>query len=276
MTGALPEQAAQGTGNNAPPGPAARRRRLGANLRRLREARSLRLQDVAARLDLAANTLSRIETGKAPTRTSYLIAMLDLYGVVNPGQRKLLTDLARDGQGTSWWAAYDDLLPAGAGHYLDLEAAAAQVRAFAAQAVPGLLQTADYAAAAIPATVPSLTASGVRQLVALQLRRQEMTRNSKQRLLAILDESALLRSIGTARTIVGQLRHLLAATADPAEPDIACCVGPGGQVITRCGDVRAVQSTFTLLARAAMSPADSTHLIQNTATRWERQATYEH
>ena len=38
--------------------------------RRLREARLLRLEDVAARLGVAPSTLSRIETGLAPARTS--------------------------------------------------------------------------------------------------------------------------------------------------------------------------------------------------------------
>src|SRR5579872_613976 len=62
-------------------GPTVRRRRLGTELRRLREAHSLKLEEVADKLGLAASTLSRIETGKAPTRTAYLSAMLDLYGV---------------------------------------------------------------------------------------------------------------------------------------------------------------------------------------------------
>ena len=51
-------------------GPVMPRRRLGAELRRLREARFFRLEDVASVLDVAPSTLSRIETGKAPARTS--------------------------------------------------------------------------------------------------------------------------------------------------------------------------------------------------------------
>jgi hypothetical protein len=51
--------------------PVLRRHQLGRDLRQLREARSLRLEDVAAHADVAPSTLSRIQTGKAPTRTSY-------------------------------------------------------------------------------------------------------------------------------------------------------------------------------------------------------------
>jgi transcriptional regulator with XRE-family HTH domain len=71
------------------------RRRLGNELRQLREARSLRLEDVVVRLGVQPSTLSRIETGQAPTRTSYLAVLLDLYGVDDPDKRRLLADHAR-------------------------------------------------------------------------------------------------------------------------------------------------------------------------------------
>src|ERR1700733_663826 len=80
-----------------PLGPTVRRRRLGAELRRLREAHSLKLEEVAEQLGLAPSTLSRIETGKAPTKSAYLTAMLGMYGVDDPGARKVLVDMAREG-----------------------------------------------------------------------------------------------------------------------------------------------------------------------------------
>ena len=52
-----------------PDGPTVRRRRLGAELRRLREDHGMKLDEVATRLGLVASTLSSIETGKAPIRT---------------------------------------------------------------------------------------------------------------------------------------------------------------------------------------------------------------
>lgn len=128
--------------------PTVRRRRLGSELRRLRESRSLRLEDVAARLDVAPSTVCRIEIGKAPTRTSYLAIMLDMYGVDDPDERRLMEDMAMDGQRREWWADCSDLLPAGVGSFLGLESAASEVRVFAADVVPGLVQARGYAAAA--------------------------------------------------------------------------------------------------------------------------------
>src|ERR1700683_2094105 len=78
-------------------GPTVRRRRLGSELRRLREAQSIKLEEVAEKLGLAPSTLSRIETGKAPTRSAYLNSMLELYGVDDPGQRQVLLEMAREG-----------------------------------------------------------------------------------------------------------------------------------------------------------------------------------
>src|SRR5580658_5248810 len=143
-------------------GPSFLRRRLGRELRQLREARSLRLEDVAAHLGVAAGTLSRIETGKAPTRTSYLKILLDLYGADDPDQRRQLTEIAREGQRKNWWSDYEDLITAETGRYLGLEIAADQVRSWSMLAVPGLLQTADYAEAVARATRPDLTASQAR------------------------------------------------------------------------------------------------------------------
>lgn len=116
-----------------PIGPGNARHRLGRELRELRKARSMRLEDAAARLEVAPSTLSRIETGKAPTRVSYLAVLLDLYGADDTARCRRLADLAREGRYQDWWADYDGLLPGGAGHYLGPETAASHVSCFAAR-----------------------------------------------------------------------------------------------------------------------------------------------
>ena len=66
-------------------------------------------------LGVAPSTLSRIETGKAPTKLAYLSQLLELYQVTDAGQRQILVDMAREGHRKGWWAAYDDVLPSGLG-----------------------------------------------------------------------------------------------------------------------------------------------------------------
>lgn len=158
------------------------RHRLGVKLRELREARSLRLEDVAANLGVVPSTLSRIETGKAPTRRVYLASMLAMYGVDDPDQTRLLASLARDGGREEWWAVYADLLPDGVGRYMGIEAAASLVRSYATQIVPALLQTRDYASAACRAARPGLTADQARALGTVTMRRREIVRDNLARL----------------------------------------------------------------------------------------------
>src|ERR1700684_1471446 len=118
----------EGGGSAMTTGPTVRRRRLGTELRKLRESNGYKLEEVSGQLGVAASTLSRIETGKAPTKAAYLNQMLEMYGVVEPAQRQVLVDMAREGHRKGWWAAYEDVLPSGFDIYVGLEAEAAAVR----------------------------------------------------------------------------------------------------------------------------------------------------
>jgi transcriptional regulator with XRE-family HTH domain len=279
-------------------GPTIRRRRLGTGLRRLREARSLKLDEVAEHLGVAPSTLSRIETGKAPTRTSYLSVMLDLYGVQDADQRRMLLDLAREGQRKGWWTSADDLLPAGAGTYLGLEAEAGQVLAFNAQVLHGLVQTPGYTRALIGAARPDLRAADAGRLADVQLRRQQVREAAGLRLHLVLDESVLHRVLGSRLVMAGQLASLTAAADDgwltvqvlplagvrtvltpsfgilrfteAADPDVACAPGLPGQVLLeyRAPHVHALTETFAALASAANGPAESLTLIRDLAGQY--------
>jgi transcriptional regulator with XRE-family HTH domain len=278
-------------------GPVMRRRRLGADLRQLRVANALRLEEVADHLGVAPSTLSRIETGKAPTRTSYLMFMLDLYGVDDPARRRMFMDMAREGQRKGWWIAYDDVLPAGAGSYLGLEAEASALMIFQALAVPGLVRTAEYARALIVARRPWLPDDDVERLVTLEMRRQDVARGDRPiPLRLILDEAVLLRSIGSPDVMRAQLARLIEAGSEPtvtiqvltlagppsrvaassfgilsfAEPGdtgVACAEGMRGQVQLeqRTADVQAMRVTFEALSKLALSPAESAGLIRHVA-----------
>ena len=282
-----------------PIGPTIRRHRLGAELKRLREARSLRLEDVAPSLGVAPSTLSRIENGKAPARTSYVRILLGLYRVDDPEHRRLLADLAREGQRKGWWAGYEDLLPAGAAEYLGLEAAASQVCEFAVQAVPGLLQTADYAAAAWRASQPGTSADQLARLAEFTLRRQQFAREGGTGLHVVIDEAALIRPVGSIQIMAGQMDHLAAAArsvtvqvvalteplprlslpftvlrfADPADADAAYMSNASGhvEITMREAEVRALRRTFAALSKAAMSAEESASLFRCLAVRHARQ-----
>src|ERR1700704_5090229 len=161
-----------------PIGPTVRRRRLGSELRRLREAHSFKLEEAADKLGLAASTLSRIETGKAPTRTVYLATMFEMYGVEDPGQRQVLTEMAREGHRKGWWAVYDDVLPTGFDVYVGLEAEASALRVFEDQVVHGLLQTESYARTVMNSIRRSQDPGQIDRAVELRMARQRVLAGS--------------------------------------------------------------------------------------------------
>jgi transcriptional regulator with XRE-family HTH domain len=268
------------------PGREIARQRLGAVLRDLRENSGVLLEDAAAKLGVAPSTLSRVETGKSPTRTAYLSLLLDYYQVTEPGQRRELADLARQGQRDGWWTDAADLLQHGEGRYLGLEEAAVRVRVLATRLIPGLLQEPSYAAAAIRAVRPGLNAADVGVLAALAARRRELLGRDGFWLHAIIDQATLIRPPATASAMAAQLKHLtglaasenitlqvlplttpwpvaatpfaLLAFADPGDPETACTLSHAGQhhLTTSRRHTRELASAFTKASRAAL-PADA-------------------
>jgi transcriptional regulator with XRE-family HTH domain len=198
-------------------GPTVRRRRLGTELRKLRESGGYKLDEVAALLGVAPSTLSRIETGKAPTKSVYLNQLLEMYGVTDAGQRQILVDMAREGHRKGWWAAYDDVLPSGLDVYVGLEAEASALRSYEISVVHGLLQTPDYARAVLTATTPGYTASQIDRLVDLRMERQgRLDEEPPPDLWVIHDEAVIRRTAGGAAVMRRQLARLLAAADRPS------------------------------------------------------------
>src|ERR1700691_758017 len=181
----------EGGGSSMTTGPTVRRRRLGTELRKLRESNNFKLEEVAAQLGVAPSTLSRIETGKAPTKSAYLHQMLEMYGVTDPGQRQVLIDMAREGHRKGWWADYDDVLPSGLDIFVGLEAETAAERVYEISVVPGLLQTPDYARAVLREMFPRHATEQIERLVDLRIEQQRRLDDAPPReLWAILDEAA--------------------------------------------------------------------------------------
>jgi hypothetical protein len=246
---------------------------------------------------VAPSTVSRVETGQAPTRIGYLTVMLDRYWVDDADQRRRLADLARQGQRQGWWTEYRDVLPAGAGTFLGLEDAADRVQAFSVLAIPALLATSAYTAAACQATWPGLPKTHLRQLVAVQQRRRHLLEREDVRVHAVMDEAALRRSICPANVMTAQLEHLVTVAANPAVtvqvatlaarrpvlspsftllgfPDeedgtAACYRTATGQLIVteHHADAGALQNAFSALAEAALAPAESVQLIKDIIRR---------
>lgn len=189
--------------------PTVRRRRLGIELRRLREAADMTIDDVAKHLECSSSKVSRIETGKGMLRLRDVRDMLDLYGLTDDDQREFLLTLAREGQQKGWWTKYEP--PAGLDIYIGLEAAAASFRHYHNQLIHGLLQTEDYARAVLRAVRLADPPEDIERLVELRMRRQSIIQRVLQPLdlWAVVDEAVLRRPIGGKAVMRAQLKQLI-------------------------------------------------------------------
>jgi transcriptional regulator with XRE-family HTH domain len=282
-----------------PEGSTVRRRRLGSELRWLRESQSIKLEVAADRLGIAPSRLSRIETGKGPTRTAYLNTLLDLYGVDDAAQRQALLDMARAGRRKGRWPIWDGVLPSGSGIYVGLEAEAASRCSYPSQVVDGLLQTEDYARAVLTAVCRRHTAEEIERLVELRMQRQDVLhRPGPLELWLILDEAVLWQMAGPSPLGYQQLEHLYEASQwpnvtlqilrfgsgmhpalggsfsligfpDRRGPDVVCTEDVTGQgyIEERDREVRAWAEAFDLLRASALPPAESKLLVRSISQR---------
>ena len=195
--------------------PTGRRRRLGAELRRLREEAGLTIDRVAEVLECSPSKVSRVETGQVSATPRDVRDMLGLYRVDNE-RLEAMVQVAREARQRGWWQKFVDV-PDGVPAYVGLEAAATSIDVYMSLIVPALLQTPDYARAVIAAVRPDLPASELDRRVELRLRRQELLDQERPPVMRVLLDDALLRRpVGGPAVMAAQRRRLLADADRPA------------------------------------------------------------
>ncbi|KEZ34415.1 helix-turn-helix transcriptional regulator [Frankia sp. CeD] len=197
-------------------GPTVRSRRLGVELRRLREAAGLTAEEAGRAIRASDAKISRIENGRVAVRTVDVADLLTLYGVQEADQREAILTLAKETRQQGWWRSFSDVVPRWMEVYIGLEADASSINTYQTSLVAGLLQTPEYAAAVIRSTWPELPDEEVRRRVSLRTSRQEhLSRPEPPRLWVVLDEAALRRPVGGREVLNGQLRHLVDVGTQP-------------------------------------------------------------
>ncbi|WP_151483175.1 helix-turn-helix domain-containing protein [Streptomyces albicerus] len=188
--------------------PTVRRRRLGQELRRLRELKGMTAEEVAERLLVSQSKISRLENGR---RSISQRDVRDLCGVYEVEDHRIvdsLMQMAKDSRQQGWWHSFGDI-PYSV--YIGLETDAASLRVYDPLVVPGLLQTRPYAESLIQGALPEAAAGDIDKRVQVRLRRQERISDQENplRLWAVLDEAALRRTVGNKQVMIEQLEHLV-------------------------------------------------------------------
>lgn len=282
--------------------PTVRRRRLAAELRGLREAKGRSGESVAQALGWSPSKVSRYERAKTGLRPKEVERLLDYYKVTE-AQREMLIALAQDAEQRGWWEDFADTVSEDYQQFIGLEHEATWMAIWHVEFLPGLLQTEAYAGHVIGSydRVEPIPPSAVSRLVRVRLRRQQVLERDSLTVNVVLDESILLRRVGSNAVMYEQLQRLV---QDSMRPNVTLQVLPlevphiavgesfvllgfesdGDAVLQDVVSTEQMRSGFIVegerethihgvafrtLTEAALPPAASRQLIEDTAvTRW--------
>ena len=196
-----------------PASPTVQRRQLAAALRKLRDRADVTGEWVAERMGWSASKVSRIENAHSAPQATEIPKLAGLYGAQNSDVEKLL-QLAQQARYKGWWEAFSDAIPASHVYYISLEAQASTSIVWAPEVITGMLQTKDYTREIIRGHTRSTSVvppGEVEKRVEVRSIRQQklLDREPPFKLNVILDQSALLRRIGSDQVMRAQLDRLL-------------------------------------------------------------------
>ena len=195
-----------------------RRRRLAAQLRRLRERADLTGDQAAELLGWSGSKISRIETHRIGVKPADLRKLFDLYRV-DPAHREQIQALLREAAASSWLESVTAGFPADYATYLYAEAEADAVWIWDPLIVPGLIQTDAYARAVLAGygEMFKLPPGDAERRIEIRRLRQNqlLDRHPLLRLSVVIDESTLYRKFGDNAVMREQLLRLEELTALP-------------------------------------------------------------
>jgi transcriptional regulator with XRE-family HTH domain len=280
--------------------PTVRRRELGALLRALRLERGLTVEQVAERLLCSPSKVSRMETGHRGATARDIRDLCNLYEVTDPAERSRMSRLAAEGKQQGWWQSYElDSFAT----YVGLEQEATAIRQYQSTAIPGLLQTSDYARAMADVLVPEVSPERAAEFVEVKRRRQaRLAGDPPLPLTAVLDEAVLHRAVGGPTVMGAQLDHLTEASeihnvtiriipyeagAHPAMdstftiiqftepvPSVVYVEGLIGWLyLERPQDITRYEQVFENLCNMSLNPQESTELVAKVGAKYRRTQT---
>ncbi|SEG39549.1 Transcriptional regulator, contains XRE-family HTH domain [Nonomuraea solani] len=276
------------------------RRALGKRLSGLRLAAQLSVEQVETALGRGAAAIPAIEEGRLAPAPITVERLLTVYGVGAPPIREYVLSLARGEREAAWYDAQS--VPVWLATSYALEQRATVIRTYHGQFVPPLLQSEEYARAALAVAGPAILGqSTVAEALALVLARQEAVgRDGGVVLWAVIDESVLTRSIAGPHAQLRQIDLLIEHAKrpsvslhvvpmdDPAyvprtgpftiwrfaeafEPDIACAHGiESDELLTEMAVVEAYHQAFTKLSVTTSTREETFEVLNSHRERISR------
>jgi len=188
--------------------PTVLQRRLGVELRKLRERAGLSVHDAARPHGWSGSKISRIETCRTlPTPKD--VARLCSFYRADKDTTEFLIRLARNSGDEGWWDHYG--ITGEYASYIAMESAASEIETYSQVLIPGLLQTKQYADTVLRARLEDqVPEDEIARQVAIRMRRQEVLyRENPVQLRVILEEYAVRHMVGGPDVMGAQLEYLI-------------------------------------------------------------------
>ncbi|GAA2084107.1 transcriptional regulator WhiJ [Streptomyces albiaxialis] len=193
--------------------PTARQMRLGAELRRLRDAAGLSAREVAGLLGSNSAVMSQMEAGNGGVSAERVRRLAAHYACDDTDYIDALVAMATD-RTKGWWEEYRGVLPPEFLDVSELEHHATYRSDVVLMHVPGLLQTEEYARAIFGYRYPPLPESELQPRVEHRMRRREFIEgDAPLRYDAITHEAALRIRVGDRASARRQLEWMLTLSA---------------------------------------------------------------
>ncbi|MFJ8430454.1 helix-turn-helix domain-containing protein [Kitasatospora sp. NPDC094019] len=271
--------------------PTVRRRRLGIELRRLREKTGLTAEAAAEATGMSQPKIARIENGRGAAKVDDVTKLLDLYGCTDPDVRTSLIEITKTGHTRGWWLSYRDAITPITNDLIMLETEAATFKTYENSFIPGLFQTAEYARNIIEQLRVTQVGT-VEDLVQVRMARQSvLSRPNPLEVWAVIHEAALTAFAKEPEIMGPQLDRILSlgrlpnvniqvmpvgASAHPgmagpfsvvgfphrADLDVVLVEGLLNSLwVEDPSDVELYRSKFTAITAEAMSIPDSASFI---------------
>ncbi|MFE4394671.1 MULTISPECIES: helix-turn-helix domain-containing protein [Streptomycetaceae] len=194
--------------------PTLRQRRLGAELRRMREQAGFGGSHLARLLGVTAALVSQMENGKSAVSEERLREIAAACACGNEPLIAALADMTRERE-TGWWEEYSPSLTSDLLDVAAIEAHARRIATYSITFLPGLLQTPAYAASVFARAIPPLPQADVDLRLAFRLRRQQIIRNDATPYTAFIHEAALRMQFSGPEALAEQLGALIDRSESP-------------------------------------------------------------
>ncbi|MGW1179736.1 helix-turn-helix domain-containing protein [Streptomyces drozdowiczii] len=191
--------------------PTVRSRRLGAALKRYRDAVGLDQAAAAEAIMKSVTKVSRIESGVVSASALEVRTLMDRYGVDDADERARLERWARASNERGWWLDYQDTVRPDYADHITLENDSTYIRSWEPSLIPGLLQTPEYAEAVITSGPTFIASERVKQLVEVRQERQRRIEEGGTHFTAIIWEPAIAALAQAPGICEGQWVRLIEA-----------------------------------------------------------------